>query len=606
VIGTILRGRYELTGLLADGAIFATYSARDRGQSRDVAIRLIKAPFSRDTKFIERIRETVIRYGNLQGNSIEAIYELDQEEANVFLVGELTRGPSLADRIRKLAPFSIQVSVGTGISICQALESLHRAQVAHGDLNPANIAVLADGDVRLQLTGMWEGYSGSATAAAMVLPTMSPYLAPEVSAGEMPGPRSDVYSVGILLYELLTGRLPYYGETTSAIALQHATTPTPSVKEINSSVPTVLEEIVRKAMSKDPALRYANATALLADLRTLQDALRFGRQLTWPLKSSASAASAGASPKTTSAKTAAVTAPVAPKSEPPGRVAPKMSAIRGDEPTPQKMKKERDVPVWLLFITVFVGAVAISLIGVWMLFNLNKPRTVEVPTLRGLSVAEARSVLKNSKLNLRIITRRPTDQMEMDRVLESDPEKGESIREGGEVGVVLSAGSRYVLVPDLAGLTIDKAKSVLSSLNLDLDDTVERASDAKVSEGLVLRSSPAARQKVERQSRVRLIVSNGLAAVPTTTTQPTSGGYLYTLRVRLTDLNVPTQVRVEMEDEEGARPVHDQIHDPGEEFEVSAMGKGRKATFKFYYDGSLVKTIEKTASEETSAEGTTP
>lgn len=594
MIGTLLRGRYELAGLLADGAIFATYSARDRAQNRDVAIRLIKPPFSRDPKFVERVRETVIRYGTIHGASIEAIYELDQEDPNVFLVGELTRGPSLADRIRKLAPFSIQVSVGTGISICHALEYLHRAQVAHGDLNPANIAVLADGEVRLQLTGMWEGYSGSATAAAMVLPTMSPYLAPEVSAGEMPGPRSDVYSVGIVLYELLTGRLPYYGETPSAIALQHATTPTPSVKEINSSVPHVLEEIVRKAMSKDPALRYSNASALMADLRALQDALRFGRQLTWPLRSSAS--SSGTSTQT-------VTAPTAPKSAPPGRVAPKMSAIRGDEPMPERTKKERDVPVWLLFITVFVGAVAVSLIGVWMLFNLNKPRTVEVPTLRGLSVAEARSVLKNSKLNLRISTRRASDQMEMDRILESDPEKGEPIREGGEVSVILSAGSRYVLVPDLSGLTIDKAKSVLSSLNLDLDDTVERASDPKVNEGLVLRSSPAARQRVERQSRVRLIVSNGIATEPSTTTQPTSDGYLYTLRVRLTDLAVPTQVRVEMEDEDGKRIMHDQVHDPGDEFDVSALGKGKKATFKFYYDGSLVKTIEKTANgEETPAQ----
>jgi serine/threonine-protein kinase len=587
VIGTILRGRYELTGLLAEGPIFTTYSARDRQQGRDVAVRLVKTPFSRDPKFVDRLRETVIRYGALHGTSIEAMSEVDQEDPHVWVVGELTRGPSLADRIRKLAPFSIQVSVGSGISICQALEPLHRAQVAHGDLNPANIAVLADGDVRLQLTGMWEAYSGSTTAAAMVLPTMSPYLAPEVSAGELPSPRSDVYAIGIVLYELLTGRLPYYGETPVAIALQHATTPTPSVRDINPSVPSVLDEIVRKAMSKDPALRYASANELAADLRTLQDALRFGRQLTWPLRSAATAA-AGST----------VAAPSAPKGAAPGRVAPKMSAIRGDEPAPERTKPERDVPVWLLFITIFVGAVALSLVGVWMLFNLNKPRTVEVPSLRGLTVSEARGVLKNSKLALRLGPRRSTDQMDMDKVLESDPGAGEQIREGGEVTVVLSAGSRYVLVPDLSGLTIDKAKTVLSSLNLELDETVDRVTAPKITEGLVVRSSPPARTKVERQSRVRVIVSNGATTEPETTTQPIEDGYLYTVRVRLTDLTATTRVRVEMVDVDGTRSLHDEMHDPGDDFDVSALGREKQATFKFYYDGRLVKTVEKSADGE--------
>lgn len=575
MIGNILANRYELTGLVTDGPIFATYSGRDRLKNADVSIRLVKPPFSRDQKFVNRLRDTVFRYASLRSVNVEGIEQVDEDEGEVFMVGELTRAPSLAERIGKLAPFSIQVSIGIGVSICQALESLHRISVAHGDLNPIHIAVFPDGDVRLQMAGIWEAYSGSGTAAAMVLPSMSPYLAPEVTSGEMPGPSSDVYSVGIILYELLTGRLPYYGETTNSIAMQHASAPTPSVREINGSVPLVLDEIVRKAMSKDARSRYRNAGELLSDLRLLQDALRFGRQLTWPLRTAAP-----------------VPGPSAPKSTKTNKVAPKMSAIRSDEPAQVRTKKERDVPVWMVFGTLFAMALAASLVGVWVMFNLNKPRTVPVPSLRGLSVTEARDMLKDSNLTLRIARRKPDDQMEIDRILDTDPPTGEEVREGGSVNVILSAGSRYVLVPDLAGMTVDKAKSVLSSLNLDLDETIDRVLNEQISEGLVIRTEPPSRTRVERQGRVRLVVSSGSSG----TTGPPPGneeGYLYTLSVNLSELEKETHIKIDMEDQDGVRTVHDEDHVPGGEFEVNSLGKGQKATFRIYYDGKLIKTVEK-------------
>lgn len=578
MIGSILSGRYEVMGLVAEGPIFTTYSARDRALSRDITIRIVKQPFCRDPKFVERLRDTVNRYRTLRGSNLESLTDVDQDDGQVFMVGELTRGPSLADRIRKLAPFTNQVSVVTAISICQALEGIHRNRIAHGDLNPNNIAVLADGEVKLQLTGIWEAYSGSVTAAGMVLPTMSPYLAPEVSAGEMPNSTSDVYAIGVVMFELLTGRLPYSGETPVSIAIKHATAPTPNVRDINSGVSPVLAEIVAKAMSKDPTDRYKGATELLTDLRIMHDALRFGKNLTWPIGS---------------------TKKVAPSKAPPasgrGSVAPKMTALRGDEPKNPRKKPERDVPAWLVFFTFFLGAVAVSLVGIWMVFNFNKPRTVAVPSLRGLNVSEARGVLKQVKLNLRIVARRPNDQVEMDKVLETDPDAGQQVREGGEVGVVVSAGSHFVMVPDLTGFTVDKAKSVLGSLNLEAEDTVERVPSDKVGEGLVVKTSPATLTKVERQSRIRLLVSAGNTSNASATGTPTDDGYQYTLKVTLTDVVTATQVRIDMEDTDGVKNIYDKLHGPGESFEVNALGRGETSTFRFYYDGNLVKTLEKKA-----------
>ncbi|AIE85784.1 protein kinase domain-containing protein [Fimbriimonas ginsengisoli] len=592
MIGSILRGRYEVTGLVSDGPVFACYSARDRQAGKDVAIRVFKAPFSRDTVFVETVRDTVAKYRPLQSSHIEALFDVEQDEQNAFIVGELTRGPSMADRIRKLAPFSIQVSVASGISLCAALDGLHRARVAHGDLNPQNVAVLADGDVKLQMTGMWEAYSGSATAAAMVLPTMSPYLAPEVSSGAMPSPRSDVYTVGILLFELLSGRLPYYAETPVAMALQHATTPTPTVRSINPSVPSFLDEVVRKAMSKDPLLRYADANEMMTDLKAQQDALRFGKQLNWPLRASATAAASTGSPKPGKPKVK-VTAQ-------PQRVAPRMSAIRGDEEDerPRRERAERDVPVWVLVVLTFMAAVALSLFGVWVLFNLNKPRTVTVPNVKGLSVNEARAVLKDSKLQMRLGGKQPNDRVEMDHVIEVDPPAGEKTREGGTVSLIVSSGSRFVALPDLRGMTVDKAKTVLGNLNLEVDENIQLAPDPVMAEGTVLRSIPGAKERADHQTRIRLVVSsgNGGAAPTTPTTVPT---FNFTLHLKLTDIVTTTRVRIEMTDADDTKTIHDEDHEPGDAFDVPATGKGKEATFKFFYDGAEVKTVKTNEKGET-------
>ena len=320
MIGTLLASRYEVLSLVTDGPIFIAYAAKDETSGRDVLVRIVKQPFGAYPEFYGALKRSTEIYGSVKSQLIEGVLDVGKDTDTVFFVTELTRGPTLSERIKKLAPFSIPVSVATGISICQALEPLHRYRLAHGDLTPPNIVVMANGDVKLQLAGIWEVYSASPTAGAMVLPGMAPYLAPEVSAGSMPSTASDVYALGVILYELLAGRLPYYGDTAVSVAIQHSSVSTPSVREINPSVPAVLDEIVKKAMAKDPTQRYQQAAQLIADLRLVQDALRFGRTLTWPIQaSSAEPDTPKASPKRRKETTEA---------QP---VAPRMSAVRTEE-----------------------------------------------------------------------------------------------------------------------------------------------------------------------------------------------------------------------------------------------------------------------------------
>ncbi len=597
MIGALLRSRYELTGLVTDGPIFAGYSARDRLTGRDVSVRVVKPPFASEPAFIQALSQTVAKYSVVHSIGVESQTEVDEDEGMAFMVSELTRGPSLSDRIKKLAPFSIPVSVSTGISICQSLDSIHRLGFVHGDLQGSNLSVLADGEVKLQLTGIWEAYSASPTAGAIVVGSMAPYMAPEVSAGGMPSPKSDVYAVGILLYELLSGRKPYVGDNPVAIALQHANTPTPSVRTINPSTPVVLDEIVKKAMSKEPNERYNSAGELLSDLRILQDALRFGRSLSWPLRGGAN---------------------VAPKPTPNQPVAPTMGAIRDLDRT-REPKPERDVPVWMLIAAVFLLGVVLSLLGAWLVFNLNKPKLIPVPNIRGLSATEARALLESSHLHMQVAARQPSDQIEMDRVLDVDPEPTVKVREGGLVRVTISAGSRVVEVPDLAGDTLDGAKTILGNLNLSLDTSVGAASDPTRAQGVVVKQLPAPKTKVERSTLVKVFLNNrdapaldadkpatnpltAPAGTPgTPAVKPPSGtnaavpgpesrtaqtnAFQYFVKLPLKDLTVPTSVRLDITDDDSTRTVYDQLVNPGQALQVAPLGVGDQVEFHLYYDG---------------------
>ena len=583
MIGSVLGQRFEIQGLLADGPVFSVYFARDTQASRDVCVRLVKAPFSGEPRFKASLQEAVERYRPVTGPQIEAIHRLVDDGSDAFLVGDLTRGPTLQDRIRKLAPFSVPLSVQIAHSICKALDSLHRAGLAHGDVASQNVILMANDEARLQMAGIWQAYSSSATAGTVVLPSMAPYLAPEISSGGEPSPSGDVYAVGILLYELLTGRLPYYAETAIATTFQHRDLPTPSVRSINPSVPNFLEELVRRAMAKDPADRYANAAEMAADLRALMEALRFGKTLKWPLRPVS-----GKSPSSDSHRTAVHTA-----QSTPGPVAPKMSALRPpeDDQARERRRKERDVPVWMLVATAAMGAVVISLLCVWVFFNLSRPRILRVPDIKSLTVTEARSMLDELKLELRVRTREPNDKVEIDRILDVDPEPGQEVREGGRVYVTVSAGSRYVEVPELTKMTIDKARTVLEGLGLTLDPLTEERPSSSIPLGDIVETIPPARAKTERGSRVKLIVSSGLVQAP----ESIGRASVYTLAVTVRDIERPVRVRIDINDLRGTRTIFEERRESGDRIEVETKGYGDRATFRIYYDDELVKDFVQTA-----------
>lgn len=580
MIGRLLRTRYEVLQALGEGPIFKAYSALDRVQGRNVCVRTLQAPFDSEPSFLEACKEPIERLNAVRHDGVERVFEMDEDDGHPFLVGELSSGTVLSERIKRLAPFSVPVSVAMAVSIGEALAALHREGIVHGDAGAHQVVVTAEGACRLQLAGIWKAYSASQTAGVVVLPSMAGYLAPEISQGSMPTAASDVYSLGVILFQLLTGRLPFLAEQPMALIMKHVNEAPPPLKSLNASVPVALEECVRKSLAKDPADRYPNAEAMLADLRMVQDALRFGKSAPWPPKEGA----------------------VAPQ-EP---VAPQLEGIRSETKSKFFQRKDTlveeddgeedvpgDVPLWLRMALVFFVSLVVFMVAGWMIFNLSKPRTIKVPSLQGLTMAQADENLKHLNLKLHVMRREASEQP-AGTILDTDPSAGRDVVEGQAVGVVVSSGSRTVEVPDVRGLTPDRAREVLDSVGLNLNARIEEVRDRSAELGTIVSQLPEPRTRVDRGASVRIRVASEERSEPD---RDADRRYVYTIRIQLNDIDSPVVVRVDMTDSRSTETIHEEEHLAGDDFTITAEGYGLQADFRIFYDGSLVKTVTKNADE---------
>lgn len=567
--------RYEVSSLLGEGPLWVSYAVRDRQQGRDLCLRIPKPPVDKDASFAVSLKEVVAGADRYHHPYVESLLAVDEDEGRTILLSELTKGTTLAERIRKLAPFSVPIAVGMVISILEGLDALHSAKVAHGDLGPHSIAMQVDGSARIQLSELWRTYSSSPAIPAMVLPSMAPYLAPEISKGEKPSLEGDVYAVGVMLYQFIVGRLPFQSDTPNGLALKHASDALPCMKAQNPGVPLVLDEILAKAMSKERARRYQNAEEMLSDLRILQDALRFGKTLTWPIRPGGS----------TNSKEAR-------------QVAPSMSAIPREKRNPKdEVKYARDVPVWLVGLFLMVGVGVALFVVAFFYLNFSKPKQIEMPNLKNLTIAEAQAVLRQNKLQLRISRREPSEQIAEDHIIATDPTEGETVKQGAKVSARVSAGSNYVEIPDLSGHAVDEARSMLSTVGLRLDDDVKQRPSPKYAAGQIFEQTPKAHVKAARASIIHVSVSTGISG-PATPDTPKGKPYIYTIRFDLKGLTQSVDVKIEAVDEAGnVDTILHETREPGERVEAVAKVVGDKVTLRVYYDGHLVKEETHTKDE---------
>jgi serine/threonine protein kinase len=489
---TQLGGRYDVGQVIGRGGMAEVYEGTDRRLNRRVAIKVLRPDLARDPMFQERFRREAQSAAGLNHPNIVAIYDTGEDILTdngnhvsiPYIVMEYVEGLTLRQALnngpRLLPERALEVIAG----VLAALDYAHRHGIVHRDIKPANIMIDTNGDAKVMDFGIARAMSDAATSVTATSAVMgtAQYLSPEQARGELVDARSDIYSSGCVLYELLTGVTPFSGESPVAIAYQHVNEPPKPPSTVDSSIPANLDSITLGALAKSPSNRYQTAAEMRSDVeRAIAGMPVFAR--------------------TDSATT------VIPVSSP---AVSSPTEVGGNVPNSREQKSSRK-KFLLGIVSTLISAVLIFVMGN-QIFG-SSTDMVTVPNVKSKTVDEAMISLSEVGLVVGEVSPQADDNVPKGEIIGQDPASGELIEVGQAINLIVSAGKDQVSIPDLVSLpTIEDARSALTDAKLLLGRVTPVDSDKP--EGTIIEQDPVANTMVEVGTLVNVTVSNGKIPVP--------------------------------------------------------------------------------------------
>ena len=508
--GELIDNRYLLQRLIASGGMATIYAGIDTRLDRPVAVKIMHAHLANDEAFVSRFIKEAKATAALSHPNIVSIQDQGWNEGGppaVFLVMELVEGSTLRDFLNQQGAVSIEQMFQLMTPVISALAAAHKIGIIHRDIKPENILISKDGRVKVADFGLARNMAIGQTMtveSSVVLGSVS-YLSPEQVQRGVADARSDIYAVGIVLFEMLTGGKPYEGETPIQIAYRHVNDRIPTLQSIKSDIPITISELVHAATAPNPDHRPKDAEELLNKFREIQAQIDpKKRQMSLDLdlppsmmksvtkrgKVSVGSALEGLKEKTSQLIS---TKPIK-VSKPEDSIGTKKRKVS------KRVKRNRIIALLLLIGLVFGG---------FRLLNIGK---ISVPSLVGMSQTEASKSLEPLGLDLEIIEEVFSEDIPKGRVIASEPGGGGKISPDEKVGLILSKGQERILIPRLNGLTPDVASAQLSSLGLTVGE-INEIFDMKIAAGYVIATEPKETMAVKRKAIVNLIVSKGVEQI---------------------------------------------------------------------------------------------
>jgi eukaryotic-like serine/threonine-protein kinase len=554
LIGQIVNYRYEVLEKIGDGAIFSVYKARDKVLNRLVSLKIFRQETSDNTNFCSAVCDGYKTASVLSHSSISKILDTDCSSSVPFVALEYVRGMSVKDRIKRVGAAPVPLVLDIVIQVLQALQYAHSSGAVHGDLRPEDIIVSPDGEVKITDFGLASGISANPGISDLFPMRSVNYQAPEVIEGAKLSPTADIYSIGVIMYEMLTGAPPFEGPSAVAIALKKSRDIPVPPRNTNPAIPKSLNDLILTALSRDPRERFSNISEMLSDVMLIRDSIRFGKPVNLHTHE-------------------------------------EQVSEEQIESSKQDSGLKKLWVLVLIFVLVIVAAFSMTT------FFVKGKAQITIPDFRGKGLEEAQVMAKDVGLEVVDNGRGFSEAFPVGTICQQEPAPGEITTSDSKViKVKISDGSSRIDVPDIKGLSDNDASSKLVASGLLIGNSRQQYSDT-VPEGAVISQKPIAGSKVPRDSSVDIVVSKG--ANPNSVSSDTEDGSNtdsntaeYSVDVSVpADAGSPQTVKIIVIDDNGENTYFEEDREPGDRFTVTVPTVGKHPRIQVFIADKKIEDV---------------
>ena len=585
--GSVIGNRYKIQEKIGNGGMATVYKALDQILNRYVAVKVLREEFTTDEEFIKRFNAEAQSAARLTHPNIVSVYDVGQEYNIYYIVMELIQGKTLKQIIEEDGHLSWKWAVNIAIQIASALEMAHKNNIIHRDIKPHNIMITEDGVAKVTDFGIAKADSNSTRPAFGTTLGSVHYFSPEHARGGYTDSKSDLYSLGVVMYEMVTGKVPFDADTPVSIALKHMQEePVPPIK-VNKEIPFAVNQIILKAMKKDPNERYQNASEMIKDLNIalkrpeggFVEERNFEDSFTRRIPTVNVSDNRNGNIKSDNEE-----------EKPKGKIA----TFFYNHP------KTKVASIIALFVLIFVATLVITL----TVINSSSPKDVQIPNVVNLTQEEAKQRIEQLKLKFAYKEEYSAD-VEAGHVISQDPQyiNNYSVKEGSTVTVVISKGMEQTKVPKVIGMEYSKAESALTEAGLEVEKVEETSQ--KVEAGYVISQEIDANTEVQKGTKIKIHVSTGTGIKKVTVTSVIGKSSEEAKKI-LTDLKLEVNV---VEDEDTSKSdgvVLKQSVDPGTSVEegsaititVNKIEKNKQGTVNINVKALANRHLPKSSGEE--------
>ena len=443
--GQKINDRYEIIKSIGEGGMANVYLAYDTILDRNVAIKVLRGDLANDEKFVRRFQREALSASSLSHPNIVAMYDVGEDNGLYYIVMEYVEGKTLKQLLKKRGSLTLSEAIDIMLQLTDGMAHAHDSYIVHRDLKPQNIMIQDDGQIKITDFGIAMALNSTQLTQTNSVMGSVHYLPPEQAAGKGATIKSDIYSMGIIFYELLTGELPFKGDSAVEIALKQMKEPLPDVHKLNNDIPQSIENIILKATAKNPKNRYDDAKSMHNDLLTALNDDRINEPpYVYPY------------PENEVDETTKIMKPISDENE--GIATPI---------TDEKVKKSNKL---IIALSIIAGVIVVALISVFFIIPaLTAEKDVKVPDVSGMTVSKAEDTLEDAGLTVNSkIEEVSSEDVKKNRIIRTDPKSGSTVKEGTRVTLFKSTGVKTYELENYVNMDVNEVRKTLEDMGLEV------------------------------------------------------------------------------------------------------------------------------------------